>query len=175
MKNAIIKYGLIAGVIISLSMTLVSWSDAVMNSSYGAVVGYSAMVLAFSMIFVAVNKYKGTTEDGKVSFGKAFLIGLGISVIGTIFYVVTWGFVDGFSGGEFIEQYEASTMTQLKEEGASTGEIQLAKEQIESYREMYKNPISKMLITSTEIFPVGLLVSLINAFVFMYLGRNKSS
>lgn len=173
MKKVIIKFGLIAGVIITLSMTTVSWSESVMNSSYAAVIGYAAMVVAFSMIFVAVNNYKNNTEDGKVSFGKAFIIGLSISLIGSVFYVVTWGFVDGFSGGDFIEQYEASAMLKLKEEGATAAEIKLVKEKIENYRERYKNPVTKMLITSTEILPVGILVSLINAFIFMYLGRKK--
>ncbi|MEL6562365.1 MAG: DUF4199 domain-containing protein, partial [Bacteroidota bacterium] len=131
MKKVIIKFGLIAGAIITLSMTTVSWSESVMNSPYAALIGYTAMVVAFSMIFVAVNNYRNNTEDGKVSFGKALIIGLSISVIGSVFYVVTWGFVDGFSGGEFIDKYEASTMLQLKEEGASAAEIKLVKEDID--------------------------------------------
>lgn len=173
MKKSIIKYGLITGIAIAVLMFTIGWSNWSVNSSYAAVIGYTIMVAAFSMIFVAISKYREESETGKVSFLKAFLIGLGISVIASIFYSVSWGFFDGFSGGEFIEQYATSTINQLKEDGASAEEIEAAEIQMDSYREAYKNPVSKMLWTSIEIFPVGILVSIISALIFWYKDKEK--
>jgi len=173
MKKNIVKYGLITGIAIAVLMFAIGWSNWSINSSYAAVIGYSIMVAAFSMIFVAINKYREESETGKISFLKAFLIGLGISVIATIFYSVSWGFFDGFSGGEFIEKYATSTISQLKEDGASAEEIKSAESQMDYYREMYKNPISKMLWTSIEIFPVGILVSVISALIFWFKDKGN--
>jgi len=36
---------------------------------------------------------------------------------------------------------------------------------MENFRELYKNPLVKIGITFLEIFPVGLLISLISAFL----------
>ena len=172
-KN-IIKYGLISGVIVAALMFLnFQTTDFDFNNPYGELIGYSTMVAAFSMIFVGVKKFRDSREDGKAKFWQSLLIGLGISLIATIFYAVAWGFIDGFTGGTFIEQYATATLTDLKESGASAQEIAATEKEMEYYKEMYQNPITKLAITASEIFPVGILVSLISALVFWIKDRKS--
>ena len=144
-----------------------AWSEVMIRSSYAALAGYAIMVLAFSMIFLAVSKYS-QNSGVNVSFGKAFMIGLGISAMATLVYIIAWGFIDGFSGGEFIDRYEEGIITEMQAEGASTEEIQVVEKEMDAYREWYANPFLKMLLTSLEIFPVGVLVSLFTALVFRF-------
>ena len=165
-KN-IIKYGIISGVIVAVLMLI---TKAVTNFeagfAYGEILGYSTMIAAFSMIFIGIKKFRDSQTDGKATFVQSLVIGLGISVIATLFYSFTWGFIDGFSGGEFIEQYTTTTLTSLKESGATAEKIAETEKEMAYYKEMYQNPVSKLLITSVEILPVGILVSLISSLIF---------
>ncbi len=172
MKRIILIYGLISGIIIAIFMQI-QFSGMLDNMTYGELFGYSSMVISFSIIFVAVKKYRDTLDNQKISFLQSFLIGLGISLIATLFYVVSWGFIDGFTNGSFLDTYEASTMKALQEENASSEKIAEAKESMEYYRELYKNPITKAAITAIEIFPVGLLITIITSLFFWIKDKDK--
>lgn len=56
----------------------------------GMIYGYTTMIMAFSMIYVAIRQFRNQLLGGKISFGKALLIGLGITLIASTFYVLTW-------------------------------------------------------------------------------------
>ncbi|MGB3465065.1 MAG: DUF4199 domain-containing protein [Cyclobacteriaceae bacterium] len=173
MLKVILKYGIIASVIIAIMMPTVAWNDTIIRSDYAALIGYTILIIAFSMIFVAVGRYSESLADGKISFGKAFLIGLGISFMATLVYVIAWGLIDGFSGGEFLDRYADNMLSELKEEGATAEEIKNMEKQMDAYRDWYATPISKMVLTSTEIFPVGVFVSLITALIFKFRKKRK--
>jgi len=172
MKKTILTYGLIAGAIIAILMQI-QFSGYVDNLNYGELVGYASMVVSFSMIFVGVKKYRETLQNQKIGFLNAFLVGLGISLIATLCYVISWGFIDGFVDGNFIDTYEASTMEALKAKNASSEELAETQKTMDGYRELYSNPFTKAGITAVEVFPVGLLISLITAIIFWFKDKNK--
>jgi len=66
---------------------------------------------------------------------------------------------------DFMEVYWNSSVEQLQSSGLSQAEIDAQLEQMKSWMEMYKNPLVKFFITYMEILPVGLLVSLVSAFI----------
>lgn len=150
MKKVILTYGLIAGIFVSAMMLLsLSFKDS-FNLTTGMIYGYATMLMAFSMIFVAVRQYRNKFLGGSISFGKAFLIGLGITLIAAIFYVITWEIEFRFFIPGFIDEF-AKSIPDPKEAAA--------------YVEQYKNPLFRIPITFMEIIPVGLLISLICAAV----------
>jgi hypothetical protein len=52
----------------------------------------------------------------------------------------------------------------MKAEGATAEELEAAKKEWESFGEMYKNPAFRFMFTIfVEIFPVGLVITLISA------------
>ena len=55
------------------------------------------------------------------------------------------------------------TVEKMKASGATEAEISAKVTEMEQFQEMYKNPIVKIGITFLEIFPVGLIISLIAA------------
>ena len=92
MRKIVLTFGLIAGVILSVLMvlTFVVFKDRVELDDYGALLGYTGMVLAFLMIFVGVKSYRDNASGGRITFGRAFTLGLTITVIATACYVTTW-------------------------------------------------------------------------------------
>ncbi len=172
MKKNVVVFGTIAGLIVS---TLMFISMLVYNRHHefkGAmIVGYASMLIAFSFIFVGIKNFRDKYNNGSITFGKGFLIGLLISFIASTFYVVTWLFELKFFIPDFMESYSMSMMNELKESGGSQLEIDQTMAEVAGYQEMYKNPVYLVLLTYAEIFPVGLLVSLISATILRRKAR----
>ena len=127
--------------------------------------GYAMMLLAISLIFAGVKNYRDKYNGGTVSFGKAFRIGLYITLIASTMYVVNWLIDYYYFVPDFADKYAAHMLDKLKAGGASAAEMTKQAAEMESFKTMYKNPFFNMLITYTEVLPVGLLLSLISAFV----------
>ena len=91
MKKIVVVNGLIAGLIVA-AMFLITMGLYHKNGNFegGMLVGYASMLLAFSLIFVAILRYRDKYNNGAVSFGKAFRIGLYITLIASTIYVATW-------------------------------------------------------------------------------------
>lgn len=166
MKKIIIVSGLISGIIVStlmaISMALYSCNE---NSDHSMALGYAFMLLAFSLIFVAIKIYRDKEGEGVVSFGKAFTIGLLISLIASAMYVATWAVEYHFFFPDFMDKYTAHIIEKLKSSGATQAAINEQVKEMSLMAEKYKNPFFFTLFTFAEIFPVGLLVSLIAALI----------
>lgn len=164
MKKIIIVCGLIAGFISTAWMvSYIVMSRGNPDTHGGVWLGYASMLLAFSLIFVGVKKYRDQYNQGAITFGKAFRIGFFITLIASTIYVVAWlidfyYFIPDFSG-----TYTRQVLDQMKAAGASQQEINKQALALENFNRMYQNPFFNALITYSEILPVGLAVSLISS------------
>ncbi|SRR5579871_579348 len=169
MKKNIVIYGIIAGVVVS-GLMLVSMSIK-MDYDISLFVGYASMLIAFSLVFVGIRNYRDKYNNGVISFGKAFKIGIVIVLIASTIYVIVWLIDYFYFVPDYLEKYAAHMLDRLKAGGASQIEIdKQAKEMAEQVR-MYKNPLFNALMTYVEILPVGLIVTLISALI---LKRKKA-
>lgn len=166
MKRLIWIYGVLAGLI------CIGWAIgfmAVGNQNHfenGMYYGYASMIIAFSMIFVAVKKYRDEFNNGVISFGKAFTIGLQITLIASTVYVVVWLIYYFTINNDFLDKYLEFAVNKMKAENTSQEEITKFYTEFNQMKEYYKNPFFNALITYTEILPVGLIISLICAGIF---------
>jgi hypothetical protein len=176
MKKIITICGLIAGAIISTFMVCsTAYCYTRDNFDGSMLLGYSAMLLAFSLIFVGIKNYRDNYNNGAITFGQSFKIGLYISLIASTVYVLVW-LVDYYLFvPDFMEKYTASVVKQFQEKGATASELESKVAEMDGYREMYKNPLMVILFTYMEILPVGLIVSLISAFILRRNGSVKSA
>ncbi len=164
MKKNIIIYGLIAGLIVSALMAInVSMCSNSGKFESSMLVGYATMIIAFSMIFVGTKNYRDKYNAGVISFGKAFKIGLFITLIASTIYVITWLIEEHFFFPDFIDKYMANEMSKLQASGISATELANKTKEFDQAKEMYRNPFMKVLMTYCEILPVGLIVSLISS------------
>ena len=166
MKKIIAVYGLIAGAIIAASVALSLALDFSSEHLAGLEwLGYAIMIIAFSMIFVAVKGYRDRELGGVIGFGTAFRVGIGITLVASLIYVVAWEINLAVTDNAFIEVYTQSYLEEKEAAGASEAEMNELRADMQVMRERYANPLFRMPITFLEIFPVGLLITLISAFV----------
>src|SRR5258705_10656617 len=124
MKKTVLTFGLISGVISSLMMVAtVPFADRI-GFDKGAIVGYTAIVLSFLLVFFGIRSYRDNVGNGQIPFGKAFAVGISITVISCIFYVVTWEILDFNFLPDFMDKYIVYIVEKLKASGAIAAVVQ---------------------------------------------------
>ena len=171
MKKYILVFGAISGVIIStfmgVSMAVMSCGSGATDGGIGSmIIGYSAMVVAFSFIFVGIKNYRDKQNGGTITFSKGLLLGFMISLIASTLYVITWAVEFHFFMPDFMDKYSAMQVKQLQASGMSGAALNEALKSIESASYNYKNnPFFFAMYTYMEILPVGILITLISALI----------
>jgi hypothetical protein len=164
MFGNIAKYGLIGGLVVGIiDFTLfVSLGDNP-HLEYGMLIGYSVMLVALSTVFLGIKRQRDKDQGGVIRFWPAFGMGLAISFIASVFYVTAWEASQAISGADFATVYSNAVLEQARAKGESAAAIaQMAKEMAQ-FKVQYANPAWRLPMIFTEIFPVGVLVSLISA------------
>jgi len=165
MKKTILTFGLISGAISSLMMVAtVPFADRI-GFDKGAVVGYTAIVLSFLLVFFGIRSYRDNEGNGQITFSKAFAVGISITVISCLCYVVTWEIIYFNFLPDFMDKYGAHMTEKARASGASAAAVLAKAEQVKKYKEMYDNPLINAAMTFIEPFPVGLVITLISAAV----------
>jgi hypothetical protein len=126
-------------------------------------VGYTTMLVALSTVFVAIKRQRDLNGGGVIRFWPAFGLGLGISAVAGLFYVLAWEAALAITQADFISAYTESLVEAERAKGASPAAIAKLRAEMESFRASYANPLFRMPLTFAEIFPVGVLVSLVSA------------
>lgn len=133
--------------------------------------GYLVMLIAFSAIFVAIRQYRDEVLGGVMRFNTGFLVGLGITVVASVVYVAIWELYLAATDHRFIDAYVESLIAEKMASGAPPDEVEATLEATDRMREQYGNAWFRLPITFIEIFPVGLVVSLIAATVLRHRGE----
>jgi len=165
MKKTILTFGLISGGISSLMMLVTAWFGDRIGFDKGAVIGYTTIVLSFLLVFFGIRSYRDNIGNGQITFLKAFAVGISITLVSCIFYVVTWEVVYYSFLPDFWDKYGAHLVEKLKASGASAPAVQAQLQEVTKYKELYKNPLFNAALTFIEPFPIGLLITLISAAV----------
>jgi hypothetical protein len=165
MKKTVLTFGLISGAISSLLMVATVPFAHKIGFNKALVVGYTTIVLAFLLVFFGIRSYRDNVGNGQITFKKAFAVGISITLISCIFYVVTWEVLYFNFMPDFMDNYGAHTIEKLKASGAGPAAIQAQIEQAKKFKEMYDNPLLNAAMTFIEPFPVGLAITLLSAAV----------
>ncbi len=169
MKNLVLRYGIIAGVIVAVFMLLSTplMTDVTSdNYDLAQVLGYVSMLLSLSTVFVAIKTFRDKFNEGKVKFGKAFLIGIYITLIAGTIYSLTFLIYFNFIDNSFIELYKTAQVDKINLLEISQAEKATKIAEMNSQMETYSNPLVMFLVSLfVEYFPVGLIVSIIAAVI----------
>ncbi len=166
MKKIVIRNGLFAGGIL---VTLMTVSMLLMNEStnfrLAEILGYLSMVLSFVFIFVDIREFRDKYQDGFITFGKGFQVGILITLIASLLYVAGWMILSNTVATDFGDQYYEQFIQNIRESDMAEDEKQAQIAKYERNKDMYQNPLVQIGVSFLEIFPVGLLVTLLSALV----------
>ncbi|MEQ8363285.1 MAG: DUF4199 domain-containing protein [Cyclobacteriaceae bacterium] len=167
MRKVVLTFGLIAGLIVTALMlaSMPLMGNGTISFENGELLGYSSMIIALSLIYFGVRSFRDNHNGGVLSFGKGFQVGILIAAIAAIIYASGWEVYLSTSSGDFMEQYTVQYLEQMEKEGATATELDEMKVEMHSMAEMYKNPLIRFGMTLMEIVPVGLIITLLSAFL----------
>src|SRR5262245_62199143 len=117
---------------------------------HGYILGYTAIVLSLLLTFFGVRSYRDNVGKGQITFGRAFLVGLGITVISCLFYVATWEVIYFKFMPDFMDKYGAHVLQKMQASGATAAAIQQKSQQLDQLKVMYKNPLINSAMTFLE-------------------------
>lgn len=130
----------------------------------GMVFGFAGMLVAYTFVFLGVKNFRDKQNGGFITFGKAFKVGMLMSIITATIYVGIWVAEHHYLYPDFMEKYSQSELQKLEKEGLSAAEFKIQKDRILYFKELYKSTIWVILLTYMEIMvPIGLLVPVISA------------
>jgi hypothetical protein len=164
-KKTILTFGIISGVISSILMIASVPFMKRPDFDHGYVLGYTTIVLSLLLTFFGVRSYRDNVGNGQITFGKAFLVGLAITVISCVFYVATWEVIYFNFMPDFMDKYGAHVLQKMQASGATAAAIQDKSDELNKLKVMYKNPLFNAAMTFIEPFPVGLVITLLSAAV----------
>lgn len=164
MRKTVLTFGLIAGAVLSVMMLLtLPFLDRI-GFDKGEIIGYTTMVLAFLMVYFGIRSYRDNVAGGTVKFGRAFVVGLMITLVASACYVATWQLIYYKVAPDFTDKYVAYAVEKAKKSGASETQIAAQKKEMREMMNLYKNPLINIGVTFLEPLPVGLLFTLVSAF-----------
>lgn len=165
MKKIVLTFGLISGLISAAMLVIMVplYMSGRIGFDKGQIIGYSAMVLAFLLVFFGIRSYRENVAGGAITFGKAFQVGILITLVSCAVYVVAWEIYYFNFAPDFGDRYSAFVIDKMRAEGASGAEITKMEAKMADFRRLYANPLFNAGITFMEVFPVGLIMTLISA------------
>ena len=89
MLRIALTYGIIAGVVIVIGI-IATFSLSTGHGGGSLFLGYLIMILALSMVFFGVKRYRDRDLGGVIKFLPALLMGLGIAIVAGVAYVLVW-------------------------------------------------------------------------------------
>ena len=164
MLRSILTFGTIAGLLVGIPLFAITVSQhGHPPLAWGAVIGYTTMLVALSAVFVAIKRRRDVDLGGVIRFWPAFGLGLGVSFVAGLFYVLAWEAATVATHMDFASGYAKAVLGEARARGESAEALSKLGTQMEAFKAQYANPLYRVPMTFAEIFPVGVLVSLISA------------
>jgi hypothetical protein len=164
MKSNILKFGLIAGVIIVLIPVLgeliIGYGPASFKT--GEIIGYATMILSLMMIFLAVKEYQQRNPKVTLGFTKIFIIGAGISFIAGLMFGIYDVIYVSYIHPEFMQDYYMYYVQSIRDSGISQVEIESQLAKLEQEKALFMNPLFNFFLMFITVFLIGLVVSLLS-------------
>jgi Protein of unknown function (DUF4199) len=171
MRKTVLTFGFISGAVSSVMMLLTLPFIDTIGFDHGEILGYTLIIASLLPVYFGIRSYRDNVAGGTVTFGRALLVGLLISAISCLCYVITWEFIYFKLAPDFGEKFSAYAIEKVRKSGGSPQAIAETTQQMKMFKEMYDRPLVNAAITFLEPFPIGVVVSAISAAVLRRRAR----
>jgi hypothetical protein len=171
MTRIILVYGAIGALIVGSLMIwgMLSWTPEQMAATgeggmdSGLIVGYLTQIVALTTVFLGIKHFRDKERGGVIKFLPAFLVGLGISAVASLGWIIGWEIVLA-SGFDYQTLMNEMTKRQAAASGLTGAALEQKIAESQAFMKLYmENPLVRVPITFIEMFPVGIIISLISA------------
>lgn len=164
MKKTVLTFGIISGVIVAVLMGINSFFADQIGFDRAVVVGYTTMLIAFLLVFFGIKSYRDNIGGGEITFGRAFSVGILITLISCAFYVVSWEILYYTVLHDFPEKYGNYMLEKSRAAGATPEQMAQQLEEVNKMKALLDNPLlASAIIFIAEPLPVGIGITLISA------------
>ncbi len=164
MKKFVLSYGLIGGCLL-IGLGLFNWFVIAQMFGYNAseIFGYLSIILALLCIPLGIRYFRDKLNDGMVSFGEGFKIGMGITIVTSIimfFYSMLFWVL---AGDDFMK---------WRENVLTESELKQAQLQMAQMPDFVLSPWFQGLVMLLTVFLIGMIINLVSS---LALKRSKES
>ncbi len=164
MKNTIIRYGSLSAITICV-LSLAGWFlGGNLDYSMQEVIGYAGMIIALLFVFFGIKHFRDKENGGVVSFGKALLIGILISLIAALAFGILDVIYVKYIAPDFMAEYYAHHVEQIRNT-LPEAEFKIELEKLEAQKELFSNIFVSFLLMFTTVLIIGFIISLISALI----------
>jgi hypothetical protein len=135
------------------------------RSEFADILGYTAMVLAALLTFFGIRTYRERSEDGRLTFGRGFVVGILITLISSVSYAAAFEIIYFKLVPDFGDQMAACMVERTRASGASAEQVAETEKQMQTFKQLFDDPLLNPLLTFAESFPIGLLATVVSAAV----------
>ena len=174
MKKTVLTFGIISGVIVTILMSITTVFADRIGFDRAIIVGYTSMLVAFLLVFFGIKSYRDNIGGGEITFGRAFTVGILITLITCVFYVVSWQILYYTFLHDFPEKYGNHLIEKARASGATPEQIAQQLKEVQDMKALLDNPIlAPLVIFISEPLPVGLVMTLISAAILRKRRRKQ--
>ena len=165
MSTVVLRYGIIAGLILAVVGFGLSIIMGDMEMSTMEVVGYTAMGISLPMVYLGIRAHRMQLEGQTIKFSTAFAVGFLIALIASVFWAGGFEVFLATSDGNWFQEYQSEMIAGMQENGVPQAEIDAEIKEMESMGDLMENPVFRFLIAMMEVLVIGVVVALISAFI----------
>jgi hypothetical protein len=171
MKKTVLTFGLISGAVAAVLMfSTMLFADRI-GFDRGLIVGYTTIVVSLLLVPFGIRSYRENVGGGNITFGRAFAVGILITVISCICYVIAWEILYFKFMPDFAEKYSAYMVAKQRAAGASQQAIEATVQEMKNMKVMLDNPLINGAFAFIEPLPVGVIITLISAAILRKKGQ----
>ncbi len=164
MKNTVIRYGVYSAITIC-ALALAGWFlGKNLDYSIQEVIGYTGMVVSLLFVFFGIKHFRDKENNGAVSFGKALLIGVLISLIAALAFGILDIIYIKYINPDFVTEYYAHYVEQMRT-SLPEAEFQTKLAELESQKELFSNTFMNFFLMFATVLIIGFIISLISALI----------
>ena len=164
MKNTVIKFGTYGLLVAVIFFLLALWLGKGMSYSSQETLGYVTMIASLSFIFLGIKHYRDKVNNGIISFGKAFVIGLLISAFVGLGIAIADYLYTTVINPDFAIEYLETTLETMKNT-LSPEDFETKKAELIQQMKDYGGSGFMAFIMFVTVVLIGLIISLVSGLI----------